>query len=347
MGFGFLIMNGVPRVKQVCNDMATYLLLKKDPLTEKCHNAQLMAAKLLYTGAAYKQISEKMICLPADEAYNDILAYQAILEYYYYLDTENSRMQKKALEKIRNENILSKCTISYLQIELAYMYLIDQIKNYQQLVRYKSHVALKCISEYENMVRADESRERIEEKFDGNEDNVDENTVRVNESAVNANKNAVKIYESAMKADENTAKADESTAKADENTAKADKSTVKIDESTAKADKVIAKTDKSTMKIDESAKKVDENGEEINECGVKINELEKLLIKYSIKGDVHMERVKAVFDAYKELINGSRERAGERINKAIKYIKNMSCVYSGEKKFCIRQLELLHKLIED
>lgn len=127
MGTGFLFMNGIPRVKRVCNDMACYILLKRDPLTRRCHNAQLQAAYFLYKGCSYFQIGERMLCLPADEAYNDILAYHALLEYYYYLDIGDWEKQRQALEKIKDEAKLSKNTIAYLTIERIYISLIDKI----------------------------------------------------------------------------------------------------------------------------------------------------------------------------------------------------------------------------
>lgn len=158
MGLGFFIMNGVPRVKQICNDMACYQLLKNDSLTKQCHNAQLMTAKLLYEGCTYKQIGEEILCLPSDEAYNDILAYQAILEYYYYLDIEDYESQKKALEKIKDESKLSTSTISYLHIEHVYVNLVNQIRNYQihQLLSGDNgYVGIEDATEHESVVKID------------------------------------------------------------------------------------------------------------------------------------------------------------------------------------------------
>jgi uncharacterized protein YlzI (FlbEa/FlbD family) len=231
MGLGFFIMNGVPRVKRICNDMACYQLLKKDSLTRQCHNAQLTAAKLLFEGFTYKQIGEEILSLPSDEAYNDILAYQAILEYYYYLDIEDNKSQKRALDKIKNESKSSNSTICYLHMELLYENLISQIKNNQQSSKDIDYVNIDKATGYESVI--------------------------------------------------------------------------------------------------------------------KIDEVEMFFLKCYIKGDVHMERVKAAYDVYKELINGNRERVKERIIEAIDYIRNMNCIYSGEKEFCIRQLRLLQAVLEN
>jgi len=233
MGAGFLVMNGVPRVDNICNDMACYRMIKKDYLSRQCHNRQLIAARLLYKGAAYRQLGD-LLRLPSDKAYNDILAYQAILEYYYYLDTGNNQNAIKALKKINDRQKLSRSIINYLQIELIYIKLINQIKYLKQISN-----EINCIGS---------------EKF-------------------------------------------------------------KLGKSSGQ--------DGFAM----------------------IDILGKDLIKHGIKGDVHFERVKAAFDAYKELINGSRDRAGARLIEAVDYIRNMSCIYKGEKEFCIRQLKSLIRLL--
>lgn len=224
MGLGFCFMNGIPRIDRICNDMACYRLIKHDSLTRHCHNTQLIAAKLLNEGYTYKQIGEEMLCLHTEKADNDILAYQAILEYYYCLDTEDYTGQISALAKIKDECKLSHSIVSYLSMERIYMVITDKIKLWRLLP--EDYIA------YEEYIFAE--KERIEE-------------------------------------------------------------------------------------------------------------LEKYMKMYYIKGDIHMERIKAVFNAYKELAYGSCERAREKIKNAIDILKNISCVYSGEKEFCIRQLKLLQE----
>lgn len=228
MGAGFLIMNGLPRVKSICNDMACHLLIKKEPLTRLCHNLQLMSAGLLYKGMTYKRLGEEMLSLPSDQADNDILAYQAILEYYYFLDRNDYRAMLRALEKIKDKRKLSDSIKGYYNIELVYISLIKHI--YQCL-------QLPLLSKLNNFIGLSKALEI--DSFD--------------------------------------------------------------------------------------------NIDAIKDC----------LIRYRKKGDLHFERVKAIFDAYMELAAGRKERAEQRLIKAIDYISNMACIYPGEKEFCIRQLRRL------
>lgn len=227
MGIGFLITNGIPRVKQICNDMACFLLLRKDSLTRKCHNAQLMVAKLLYEGYTYKQIDKELLGLPGKEAYNDILAYQAVLEYYYYLDIGDSQGQKRALEKINNERVLSECIKGYVQIEQVYFSLITLIKKHRYLSEKNNHGRLGSASDFD-MTQLDEPE-----------------------------------------------------------------------------------------------------GQHLK----------------NLQGDVHMERVKAACNVYKELKNKNYEKAGKYIIKSIDNIEHIGCIYSGERNFCIRQLRLLDECV--
>ena len=214
MGTGFLYMNWVPRVRQICNDMACYLLLKKDPLTRSCHNAQLMAAYFLNKKCTYWQIGKDMLCLPVEEAYNDILAYHALLEYYYYLDMGDYERQKQALEKIKDETKLSATTINYLYIEKIYLRIKDKImKKIQSL--------------------AD----------DRDEESVDHDELR------------------------------------------------------------------------------------------EIDELDKCINMYYIKGDFHMERVKVIFDVYKELVCGNAASIRKQIIDIINNISKENYIYYGSRYF--------------
>lgn len=233
MGAGFLVMNGVPRVRRICNDMACYRMLVNDKLTRLCHNLQLIAARLLFKGASYRQLGEGLLALPSDYAYNDILAYQALLEYYFYLDMNDYESMKRALGKIKDERNLSHLIKSYYKIELIYISLIDKIKSPQLWGLSKSYYQslLKKALAYDGQVKTDLS--------------------------------------------------------------------------------------------------------------------ENYLLKHSIKGDLHFERVKAAFDAYHDLLSGSREKARERLIMATHRIRNMGCLYQGEKEFCIRQLNLLIKHMDE
>lgn len=84
-GIILFFVNGFPKAKRICNDGACFKLLKSDPVTRRIHNNQLLAARQLSEGFTYKEIGPGLIHSP-ESADNDILAYQAILEYYYWLD---------------------------------------------------------------------------------------------------------------------------------------------------------------------------------------------------------------------------------------------------------------------
>lgn len=230
MGAGFLIMNGIPRVKRICNDMACHLLLKKDSVTRLCHNLQLMTAGMLINGATYRQMPEEMLRLPADEAYNDILAYQAILEYYYFLDLDDYRGMAAALEKIKDINKLSDSIKSCYNAELLYVNLIKHIKQYQQLPAASNANGLYILS-----------KELMAENPEGMD------------LACSLTKRHIKG-------------------------------------------------------------------------------------NFYIKGDLHSERVRAVLEAYRELLAGSRTNARMRLARAIEDISGMACIYPGEREFCIRQI---------
>lgn len=128
-GAGFLLMNGTARIKRVCNDKACYDLLKGDFHTGLCHNAQLITAKYLANGLTYRQIGDELICLCPDAANNDIEAYQAVLEYYYYLDICNYCRAGQALKKIKIRDNISKEITDIVHLEKIYIKLVLILKN--------------------------------------------------------------------------------------------------------------------------------------------------------------------------------------------------------------------------
>lgn len=230
MGVGFLMMNGIPRVKRICNDMACHLYLKRDSVTRLCHNLQLISAKYLIKGATYRQLGEEMLNLPSDEAYNDILAYQALLEYYYFLDMDDYRGMIGALGKVKDIEKLSDSIQSCYYTELVYINLMMKIRQYQQLPMISKAGSPFVLPE------------------------------------------ALEIYNMEM------------------------------------------------FDLSKSRHTI-----------------------FGIKGDLHFERLKAAYDTYRELLAGRRIRARRRLIKAIEDISNMTCIYRGEKEFCIRQLKVLLK----
>ncbi|NLO08664.1 MAG: hypothetical protein GX129_02190 [Clostridiales bacterium] len=123
-GIGLFFMNGIASIKRVCNDKACYNLIKADKHNKLCHNAQLITARHLINGLTYSEIGEEILCLCPEVAENDIQAYQAILEYYYFLDNNNILKVGQALNKIRNKNNISGNMLRLVDMELIYIRLI-------------------------------------------------------------------------------------------------------------------------------------------------------------------------------------------------------------------------------
>lgn len=123
-GIGLFAMNGTSCIKRVCNDKACYDMLKSDKRTKLCHNAQLVIAKYLMKGLTYRQISEDGILLCTEVSHNDIQAYQAVLEYYYYLDRHDFIKMEQSLNKIRDKNNISKEILDIVEMELIYLRLL-------------------------------------------------------------------------------------------------------------------------------------------------------------------------------------------------------------------------------
>jgi len=126
-GIGLFLMNGIPRTNRFCNDMACYQLLHKDPLTQLCHNAQLLTAKYLHEGKTYRLIGENLICLTHDTIDNDILAYQAVLEYYYYLERFDLRMMRSTLQKVNMDSQISSEIRNIIHLEQIYQDLLERM----------------------------------------------------------------------------------------------------------------------------------------------------------------------------------------------------------------------------
>lgn len=127
-GAGLFIMNGTARIKRVCNDKACYDLLKENIHTRICHNAQLMAATYLAKGLTYGQIDKEFLCMDSKTAGNDIEAYQAVLEYYYYLDTGNYSRAGQALDKVKPTVNVSKEIKDIIEAERIYIKIVLSIK---------------------------------------------------------------------------------------------------------------------------------------------------------------------------------------------------------------------------
>ncbi len=127
-GIVISIINGIPNTKKVSSDMACYQLLKKDDQTRCCHNAQLLIAKQLFEGRTYRQIETVLIYTTGMEAYNDILAYQAVIEYYTHLDNDEYTSARKALNKVKLGIAVSQEVKAIIHMEYLYLdLLIDMV----------------------------------------------------------------------------------------------------------------------------------------------------------------------------------------------------------------------------
>lgn len=119
-GAGLFLMNGISRTKRICNDKACYDLIKQNNHTGVCHNAQLLIANYLARGFTYGRIGKELLFPCPRTANNDIEVYQAILEYYYYLDTGDYRSAGQALDKIRISQSNSKEISDLVKAEQIY-----------------------------------------------------------------------------------------------------------------------------------------------------------------------------------------------------------------------------------
>lgn len=129
-GIGLFFMNGIASLRRICNDRACYNFLKKDKHTLNCHNAQLMISRHLFRGLTYHQIGEESICLCPNTVKNDIEAYQAILEYYYFLDIEDYNKALVSLDKINETDNISRDITNIIKMERIYIKLLTYINNF-------------------------------------------------------------------------------------------------------------------------------------------------------------------------------------------------------------------------
>lgn len=127
IGIAFYLMNAIPNTKRICNDMACRILLETDYITRVCHNSQLIIARYLSEGYTYKGICKDLIFLSGYGAMNDILAYQAVLEYYYYLEAGEYEQMKEVLEGVDMEAPISREVLDIIIMEKLYCELIIYI----------------------------------------------------------------------------------------------------------------------------------------------------------------------------------------------------------------------------
>lgn len=129
VGIVFYLMNGISNTRRICNDKACSKLLKSDTNTRLCHNAQLIIARHLNEGNTYERIGEEFFDLSGDKADNDILAYHAVLEFYFHLETGNYAKMVYALEKIDMEAPISRGVRNIIILERLYSEMIMSMIN--------------------------------------------------------------------------------------------------------------------------------------------------------------------------------------------------------------------------
>lgn len=120
-GILFLTTNGIPNIGRVCNDMACFQIIKNDITSMKSHNFQMIIAHRLFEGKTYRQIDQNLIVVGDARINNDILAYHAVLEYYYHLDRDAYMPAQGALDKIEMEAPISQEVRNIINMELLYM----------------------------------------------------------------------------------------------------------------------------------------------------------------------------------------------------------------------------------
>jgi hypothetical protein len=137
-GISIVLINGIPNTKKVCNDMACFLLCIRDKETRYHHNIQLMIAQRLSEGKNYCQCDLLFNRMRLRKATNDILAYQAVIEFYNYLDHDLYLDAGKSLDKIELNQSVSCGVRNIIMMEALYYDLFMGILHKDILVLNKS-----------------------------------------------------------------------------------------------------------------------------------------------------------------------------------------------------------------
>lgn len=126
-GIMFLVTNGVPNIGRVCNDMECLKILKHDKASKKSHNCQMIIAQRLFEGETYRQLDQSLVEAGNARINTDILAYQAVLEYYYHIDRDAYIPARAALDKIEMQAPISQEVRNIINMELLYIDLVTDI----------------------------------------------------------------------------------------------------------------------------------------------------------------------------------------------------------------------------
>ena len=126
-GMMLLITNGIPNIGRVCNDMACMLIMKSNQASKKAHNYQMVIAHQLFEGKTYRQMDQRIIEVGDRRINTDILAYHAVLEYYFHLDEDEYILAREALDKIEMDAPISREVRNIIRMERLYLNLILNI----------------------------------------------------------------------------------------------------------------------------------------------------------------------------------------------------------------------------
>jgi hypothetical protein len=122
-GIALLITNGIPKVNNLCNDMACFLLTKDSEVTRRSHNTQLVIASELSQGKTYAMMKEKLFQQDKNTEINEVTAYSLILNYYYHLDRDEFQSAHKELTKVNDFNKISYKILRIYNLEIFYLYM--------------------------------------------------------------------------------------------------------------------------------------------------------------------------------------------------------------------------------
>ena len=126
-GISLLAANGIPAVRDICNDMACLRLIKHSKATGLCHNIQLIIAGELMQGRTYAGMCKDLFYQGKNIEINDITAYSVILNYYYHIDRDEFKAAHNELAKIKCFDNISNNIIKIYNLECYYLHMIMSV----------------------------------------------------------------------------------------------------------------------------------------------------------------------------------------------------------------------------
>jgi hypothetical protein len=161
-GIMLLITNGFPNIGRVCNDMACMLIIRKDRVSKKSHNCQMIIAHRLFEGKTYRQMDRRLLEIGDTRINTDILAYHAVLGYYFHIDEDEYILAQEALEKTEMDAPISREVRNIISMEKLYLDLIMNILK-KEFSAYINRMNLSEIEDFiiENEVKGDIHSARV------------------------------------------------------------------------------------------------------------------------------------------------------------------------------------------